>query len=149
MDTLKYKGYEGTAEVDIDRGVCRGKILFIDDLVTYEAESPKQIKSEFEAAVEDYLETCRELGRDPKRPCSGQFNVRIDPELHKGAILRGVRDGVSLNKVVARAVEAYLTGQVTVNNEVSIVVSGGSDSQLVAAASSSGKTTVETLYAIH
>jgi hypothetical protein len=35
MDILKYKDYEGTAELDMSRGVCRGKILFINDLVTY------------------------------------------------------------------------------------------------------------------
>ena len=34
MDILKYKDYEGTAELDMSRGVCRGKILFINDLVT-------------------------------------------------------------------------------------------------------------------
>ena len=38
------------------RSVCRGKILFIDDLVTYEAASPAKLQKEFEAAVDDYLE---------------------------------------------------------------------------------------------
>ena len=36
------------------RSVCRGKILFIDDLVTYEAASPATLQKEFEAAVDDY-----------------------------------------------------------------------------------------------
>ena len=38
--TRPYKGYEGTADMDMERQVCRGRILFIDDLVTYEAASP-------------------------------------------------------------------------------------------------------------
>ncbi len=29
MDILKYKGYEGSTKIDMERGVCRGKILFI------------------------------------------------------------------------------------------------------------------------
>lgn len=64
MDILKYKDYEGTAELDMTRGVCRGKILFIADLVTYESESPAGLQKEFESAVDDYLETCVALGKE-------------------------------------------------------------------------------------
>lgn len=68
MEILKYKDYEGTAEIDMIRLVCRGKVLFIDDLVTYEASTPAELQTEFEAAVDDYLETCIDLGRDPQKP---------------------------------------------------------------------------------
>lgn len=108
MDILKYKDYEGTAELDMVRRVCRGKILFIDDLVTYEAASPQDLQREFEAAVNDYLETCKELGRKPQKALKGQFNVRISPELHRAAVLQATRDGVSLNDVVTRAIDAFV-----------------------------------------
>lgn len=108
MDLLNYKGYEGTAELDMERCVCRGKILFISDLVTYEAASPADLKAEFESAVNDYLETCAELGREPKRPLKGQFNVRISPAMHKQATLRALSDSMSLNEVVVHALGAYL-----------------------------------------
>jgi predicted HicB family RNase H-like nuclease len=76
MNILKYNDYEGTAEIDMSRQVCRGKILFIDDLVTYEAASPAELQHAFEAAVDDYLETCAALGRAPRKPLRGSFNVR-------------------------------------------------------------------------
>ncbi len=66
MDVLKYKDYEGTAELDMERKVCRGKILFIDDLVTYEADTPAKLQHEFEAAVDDYIETCSSLAGNRK-----------------------------------------------------------------------------------
>jgi predicted HicB family RNase H-like nuclease len=108
MDILKYKQYEGTAELDIARQVCRGKILFIDDLVTYEAATPSGLQAEFEAAVEDYLDTCAELGREPQKPLKGLFNVRIPPALHKAAVIRATEDNVSLNDVVVRALGAFV-----------------------------------------
>lgn len=111
MDILKYRGYEGTAELDVARGVCRGKILLIDDLVTYESSVIGQLQSEFEAAVEDYLETCKELGRSPQLPLKGQFNVRVPPSLHKELILRATADVSSLNDVVVKACEAYVCGR--------------------------------------
>lgn len=116
MDILKFKGYEGSAELDMDRGVCRGKILFIDDLVTYEADSPRDLIKEFHEAVEDYIETCKQVGKAPQKSMSGQFNIRIAPALHQAAARRACRDGVSLNAVVSRAMDGYLNINRIVNN---------------------------------
>lgn len=110
LDILKYKEYEGSAELDMGRGVCRGRILFINDLVTYEAATPSQLQAEFEAAVDDYLETCSSLGRDPQKPLKGLFNVRMPPALHKAATLRAAQENASLNDVVVRAVDAFING---------------------------------------
>lgn len=122
MDILKYKDYEGTAELDMARRVCRGKILFIDDLVTYETESPAELQREFEAAVDDYIDTCTSLGREPQKPLKGQFNVRIPPTLHKGAVLRALADGVSLNDVVVRAVDAFVNVRADINHNVRVTL---------------------------
>lgn len=116
MDILKYKDYEGTAELDMARGVCRGKILFINDLVTYEAALPLKLQKEFEAAVDDYIETCATLGREPQKSLKGQFNVRIPQELHKAATLRALADNISLNDVVVRALDSYVNDRVGINH---------------------------------
>jgi predicted HicB family RNase H-like nuclease len=108
MDLLKYKDYEGTAELDMTRRVCRGRILFIDDVVTYEAASPELLQQEFEAAVDDYLQTCVRVGKEPQRPFKGLFNVRVPAPLHRSAALRATRDGISLNEVVVSALTSYL-----------------------------------------
>lgn len=109
MDILKYKDYEGTAELDMTRGVCRGRILFIDDLVTYESATPSGLQGEFERAVDDYLDTCRTLKRNPGKTLKGQFNVRVPPELHKLAATRALQDNVGLNDVVVRALRSFLS----------------------------------------
>lgn len=111
MNILKYKDFEGSAELDMERQVCRGKLLFIDDLVTYEAATPVDLQSEFEAAVDDYLQTCKSLDRDPKRPLKGLFNVRTPPELHKQLHLRSLQDHCSLNETVIRACQAWVANR--------------------------------------
>lgn len=108
MNILKHKDYEGSAEIDMDRGVCWGKILFIDDLVTYEATSPHELQVEFQNAVEDYIQTCNELGRKPQKSLKGQFNVRVSPELHKAIALQALSENVSLNDVVARSLASFV-----------------------------------------
>ncbi len=65
--SLTYKNFKGSVEFDVERRIYRGKIRFIDDLITYEANSRSLLKKEFEAAINDYLDTCGKLGRQPQR----------------------------------------------------------------------------------
>ena len=108
MTILKFNGYEGSAELDLDHGLCRGRILFIDDLVTYASSTVAGLQKEFEAAVEDYIATCKSLGRQPQRPLEGQFNVRVSAELLENLNLRAADEGISLNDIVERACEAFV-----------------------------------------
>jgi predicted HicB family RNase H-like nuclease len=124
MNVLKYNNYEGTAEVDADRSVCRGHILYIDDVVTYEAENPKDLVKEFRAAVDDYVETCQQIGKAPQKPFKGQFNVRVPPSLHKSASIRALCDGVSLNEVVTLALTTYLNSGSAVNHHLRVTIEG-------------------------
>ena len=125
MNILTYKGYDGTAELDMETTVCRGKILFIDDLVTYESDSPKELQRSFEEAVDDYLETCADVGKNPDKPLKGLFNVRITPALHKSAVVRALKDGVTLNELVGRSISAYVNAdlKVTHNHHVCVTLS--------------------------
>ena len=100
-----------------------GSFLFIDDLVTYEAASPAELQTEFEAAVDDYIDTCVSLGREPQKPLRGQFNVRVPPALHKAAALRALADNVSLNDVAVRALDAFVNAQSVVNHNVRVTFS--------------------------
>jgi predicted HicB family RNase H-like nuclease len=139
--TQPYKGYEGTADMDMERQVCRGKILFIDDVVTYEADSPRELQKEFEAAVEDYIETCTHVGKEPQRPLKGQFNVRITPALHRAAALRACQDCVSLNEVVGQALDAYINaGTTEVRHSVRLIVEQSSEAHQTLVSTASAQT---------
>lgn len=122
METMHFKGYEGTADVDIERDVLRGKILFIDDLVTYEAATAPELKKEFQLAVDDYIETCKEIGKEPEKPFKGAFNVRISPELHKKAARRALKDNHTLNELVTRAIDLYVNALSDTNHNINVTV---------------------------
>lgn len=80
---IKYKDYCGSIEIDMEAKILHGKLLFISDIVTYEGNNAEELEVAFKDAVEDYLQTCEELNREPQKPYSGTFNVRIGEELHK------------------------------------------------------------------
>lgn len=63
---LEYKGYHTTIEFDTETMKLRGKIEGINDLVNFESVEPKNIEAEFHAAVDDYIEFCNEIGKEPE-----------------------------------------------------------------------------------
>lgn len=107
---LSYKGYCGSIEFSIDDDCLYGQILFVRDLITYEAEQIGALKKAFEEAVDYYLEKCQREGLNPDKPFSGSFNVRFSPELHRAAAIEAARIGTSLNDLVKECVETRLSG---------------------------------------
>lgn len=72
MDILQYKTYDAVVEYDAEREVWSGKILYIDDFVSFEAKHTEEIQQCFEAVVDDYLETCQSVGHAPETPKPGR-----------------------------------------------------------------------------
>ena len=72
MTTFHYKGYTASAEFDADEGLLTGTLANMDDCIVFQAESMSELKAAFHAAVDDYLQTCAQLGRPPKEPVSGK-----------------------------------------------------------------------------
>lgn len=105
-----YKGYTGSIELSVEDNCLYGKILGITDLISYEGYTISELRGNFENAVDEYLDFCSEIGKEPQREYKGTFNVRISPELHKKAAIEAARENQTLNWIVGRAMELYLCG---------------------------------------
>ncbi|MBE6938283.1 MAG: type II toxin-antitoxin system HicB family antitoxin [Ruminococcaceae bacterium] len=105
---LEYKGYYAKIEYSVEDHVLYGKIEGIKDLVNFESDSVDNIEKEFQSAVDDYLDLCRELGQEPDKAYSGTFNIRISPELHRAVAMQAIKNGVSLNNTVETALDQYV-----------------------------------------
>lgn len=97
-ETMKFKGYHGSIEFSIEDDCLYGHLLGIDDIISYEANSVKEIKTAFKEAVDDYLQHCKEIGKSPDKPYSGKVMFRIDPAVHAKAALAAQMKGISLNQ---------------------------------------------------
>ena len=112
-NTLQYKGYHTKIEFDSEEFVLRGKIEGINDLVNFECTHIKDVEKEFHEAVDDYLEFCKEVGKNPDKEYKGNFNVRISPKLHKKLAVISMQNGDSLNASVEKAIQAYVSEEHT------------------------------------
>ena len=67
------------------------------------------VEKEFHAAVDDYLEFCKEIGKEPDKEYKGTFNVRISPELHKKLVIVAMKNGDTLNATVEKAIRRFVS----------------------------------------
>ena len=105
-NVIEYKGYIGSINYSPEDKCFYGKLEMIDDLVTFEATTAQELEDNFHAVVDDYLETCKTLGREPQKVYKGIFNVRIEPELHKRVYKEALKSGMSLNAFVRKALSS-------------------------------------------
>jgi len=101
---LKYKEYTGSVNFDADDRIFHGRVLGIRDVIGFEGESVTDLEKDFREAIEDYLETletCREISKEPEKPFSGRFVVRIPSELHCAIALEAKKQKKSINSWIA------------------------------------------------
>jgi predicted HicB family RNase H-like nuclease len=105
---MEYKGYYARIEYSDEDSCFFGSIAGIPDVISFEGNSTVELKSAFSEAVEDYLAICMKQGKEPQKAYKGSFNVRIDPDLHKHAVLVATSNGISLNQLVEKAVTMFV-----------------------------------------
>ena len=110
-DILQYKGYYADIHFSADDEIFFGKLIGINDLVNFEADSVKGLKKAFKEAVDDYLETCKELKKEPNKTYKGSFNVRIPSELHKQAAIFAALKKITLNDFVRYAIDQTISNE--------------------------------------
>ena len=102
---MKYKGYEAVIEYDeVDR-VFFGRVINTKDVISFDGETVDELQQSFEAVIEEYLEDCKQEGKEPDKAYSGQFNLRISPELHRKVSVQAKKQNLSLNSFVEQALE--------------------------------------------
>ena len=108
-DLIKYKEYLGTVHFSAEDEVFYGKIEGVDDLISFEGKTVKELKQAFIEAVEDYEELCVQAGKSGEKSYKGSFNVRIAPELHRQAARISMELGISLNQLIEKAIRELVT----------------------------------------
>jgi predicted HicB family RNase H-like nuclease len=98
MNVMTYEGYSARIEFDAEDEIFFGRLAGISDVIGFHADNVSDLKQAFHDAVDDYVETCRKLGKAPQKPYSGKMMFRVDPEIHARAAKAAELAGKSLNQ---------------------------------------------------
>jgi predicted HicB family RNase H-like nuclease len=98
MNRMHYKNYWARVEFDADDGIMVGHIAGINDIIGFHSDTVAGLQAAFNEAVDDYLESCARLGKQPDKPYSGKLMLRVSAETHAKAALAASISGKSLNQ---------------------------------------------------
>jgi predicted HicB family RNase H-like nuclease len=121
-ELIEYKGYYASINISVADSCLFGKVEFIKDSIVFGADTLPELISTFHAELDDYLELCAEVGKQPDKTMTGSFNVRIGEELHKKALIKSKCDGVALNDVIKKAVSQYVNDTSEIHHHVNVSV---------------------------
>ncbi len=108
--TMTYRGYTASMNFDADDKVIVGRVMDIDDIISFHADSVSGFEANFHAVVDDYISACEQLGSPPEKPASGKLMLRVAPTVHAAALRAAARSGESLNKWAEQALNAASKG---------------------------------------
>jgi predicted HicB family RNase H-like nuclease len=63
------------------------------DVINFDGHSVDELEASCFATVDEYLQDYR-LGKDPDKPFSGRFNLRIPTDLHRQVVICAEKEGV-------------------------------------------------------
>ena len=110
MDYLEYKGYKGTVEYSKEDNCLFGKVIGMSqDVILYEGQTLDELRSDFEAGIDDYIAGCIAEGVEPRKPFSGRLNLRMPSELHARVASLANSTGTTINDFINKAIalDAY------------------------------------------
>jgi len=67
--------------------IFHGEVTNTQAVITFQGTCVDEIEQAFKDSVDDYLTWCKERGKEPEKPFSGKFVLRILPDWPLGYIL--------------------------------------------------------------
>lgn len=104
-NVMTYKGYVARVDFDPRDTIFTGKVLGIEDSITFHGATVKELRADFEAAINHYIADCTTTGRKPFKPASGKLMLRVSPETHARVLTVAKASGKSLNQWAAEVLD--------------------------------------------
>jgi predicted HicB family RNase H-like nuclease len=102
---LQHKDYLAEVELDEEAGIFNGRVINTRAVLTFHGGTVPELREAFAETISVYEDWCKERGKEPERPYSGNFTLRVTPDLHRRVASAAVRSGKSLNTFIKDALE--------------------------------------------
>lgn len=106
---MSYKGFTAKVGFSPDDDVFFGRLIGIEDVVTFEGQTVEELKKAFVEAVDFHIEVCEKTGQKPKKNYSGKLLFRFDSELHARIAAAAESKGKSINEFAKEVFESVVS----------------------------------------
>ncbi len=97
---MKYKGYEAVIRYSDEDETFVGEVINTQDILVFDGSDVAEVEKSFHAVVDEYIEDCKLEGKEAVKSFSGQFVMRVKPDLHRALFIQAKQAGLSLNAFV-------------------------------------------------
>lgn len=105
---MEYKGYHAEIIFDEEDNYYSGRLYGINDLVMFGGETEEEVEADFHLAVEDYLEHCKAIGKEPNREMNPHLSFQVTREIHKSLLEAAKKIGKTPDELVEKILTDYL-----------------------------------------
>lgn len=105
MVTMRHGDFVARVDFDPELGLFHGRVVNIEDVVSFYGGSPAELQRELVKSVNTYVKVCKERGIAPSKSFSGRVNVRIPERLHRAIATAAATEDKSLNAWIAEVLE--------------------------------------------
>lgn len=111
VKSLTYKNHTASVKYSAEDGHYIGHIAGINDIAGFQFDSMAEAEKTFRESVDDYLDACREVGKNPDKPIR-TLSLRMPPKVHASVAIAAKCQGQSISRratdVLRRAASAWL-----------------------------------------
>lgn len=102
---MELDGFTAVICYDPETNRFRGEIKGINGGADFYGANPDELRSEFRASLDFFIDTCKKHGLPVKKPASsGKFVVRLPSDLHAQAATAALAKGLSMNAFIEKAI---------------------------------------------
>ena len=100
-NSMTYKGYTARIDFDDRDNLFVGRVLGIEDVISFHGTTVTALRTDFRHAIDFYLTT----NPVPQKPASGKLMLRVPSEVHTAALIAAQASGQSLNQWAANVLK--------------------------------------------
>jgi predicted HicB family RNase H-like nuclease len=102
---MEFGEYEAVISYDPEIQMFRGEFIGLNGGADFYANSIEKLREEGETSLRVFLEFAQEKKIEPKKRFSGQFVLRVKPEVHKKYATLARSRNMSLNQILSQTLE--------------------------------------------
>lgn len=110
INTMELDGFAAIITYDPETNQFRGEIQGLNGGADFYGTTPDELRREFRASLDFYIETATKHGQPIRKMASGKMMLRVPPKVHSAALIAAQAHGKSLNQwaaeVLAEAAQA-------------------------------------------
>jgi predicted HicB family RNase H-like nuclease len=110
MNTMELDGFTAVIRYNDETGEFRGEIQGLNGGADFYGKSSDDLRREFRASLDFFIETCAKNGIEPKKAASGKLMLRVPPAVHSAALVAAQAAGTSLNQWAAKVLAEAAQG---------------------------------------